>query len=61
MKNAYDSASRLADVDDKLCKYINQIAAANAEQKEVTAANIGNNKDSGLAADVKQLTEALAQ
>jgi hypothetical protein len=60
-KNAHDSASRLVDVGNELRKYINQIAAANAEQKEVTAANIGNNKDSGLAADVKQLTEALAQ
>jgi hypothetical protein len=61
LKSAYDSASRLADIGDKLCECINQIAATNAQQKEDNAANIGNNKDSGLAADVKQLTEALAQ
>jgi hypothetical protein len=33
-KNAYDSASRLADVGNELHKYINQIAAANAQQEE---------------------------
>ncbi len=60
-KNAHDSTSRLMDVGNKLHKYINQIAAANEQQKEDTAANIGNNMNSGLAADVNQLAEALAQ
>ncbi len=60
-KNAYDSASRLADVGDELHEYINQIVAANAQLKEDTAVNIGNNKDSGLTADLKKLTKALAQ
>jgi hypothetical protein len=60
-KNAYDSTSRLADVGNELCKCINQIMAANAQQKEDTAANMGNNKDSGLAADVKQLIKTLTQ
>jgi hypothetical protein len=56
-KNAYDSASRLADVGDELRKYINRIAAANAQQKEDTAANIHNNKDSDLAAVTKALVQ----
>ncbi len=46
---------------DELCKYINQIATANAQRNEDTAANINNSKDSGLATDVKKLTKALAQ
>jgi hypothetical protein len=57
----YDSANRLADMGDKLREYINLIVTANAKQQEDTAANIINNKESGLAADVKILTEALAQ
>ncbi len=60
-KNAYDIASRLADVGNKLHKYINQVAAANAQLKKSTAANIRNNKDSDFVADVKKLTKALAQ
>jgi hypothetical protein len=41
---------------DELCKYINQIATANAQWNEDTAAN-----DSSLAVDEKKLTKALAQ
>ena len=60
-KNTYDSASRLADVGDEIREYINQIAAANVQQKEDTTANISNNKEKDLAADVKKLTEAVAK
>jgi hypothetical protein len=39
-KNTYNSTSRLADVGDKLRKYINLIATTNAQQLEDMAANI---------------------
>jgi hypothetical protein len=60
-QNTYDSASRLADVGDKLREYINQIASANAQQKEDAAANVNHSKEKDLAADVKRLTEAVAK
>lgn len=60
-QNTYDSASRLADVGDELREYINQIASANAQQKEDAAANVNHNKEKDLAADVKWLTEAVAK
>ncbi len=39
-KNTYNSASRLADVGDKLREYINLIATTNAQQLEDMVANI---------------------